>query len=349
LKEWAEFYSPTEIRLINMFGITETTVHVTFHQITPGDIHAPGKSSPIGKPLPETTVYVLNEHLEPVPVGIPGQLYVGGSGVSKGYLHKDALTRERFIENPHKAGEIIYKTGDLGKWLPGGSLEYLDRMDNQIQLRGYRVELGEIDYHLLKHEEIDEALTIARTDIRGEKYLCSYLVSREKLTAPALREDLAGKLPDYMIPSHFFQLDAIPLNSSGKPDLNGLQTYGRPLEAGEDYIAPESEIEKKIADIWKEVIQVEKTGVNDNFFEIGGNSLNIVQVKSKLKDVFGIDIPIAVMFEYPTIRSFVHYLEQQKNGEAWQEKEIEDIDSKQDEAIMVIEETMQLIDEGEND
>ena len=302
LKPWADRYSSDKIQLINMFGITETTIHVTYCRLSKNDICGVQVNSPIGGPLPETTVYILDEQQGVVPIGITGELYVGGSGVCREYLNREELTREKFIANPFKTGERLYRTGDLGRWLPDGNIEYVGRSDDQIKIRGYRIECGEVEQTLLKHQAIEGAVVVARTLKEETKELVGYVVTRDAFTVSELRSYLSRYLPEYMIPSVFVKLDQIPRMPNGKIDKNALPApEGMGLETGIEYEAPRDEIERQLAAIWEEVLWKEKIGIRDNFFEIGGHSLKATLVVSRFHQVSDKELHLREIFHNPTI------------------------------------------------
>jgi amino acid adenylation domain-containing protein/non-ribosomal peptide synthase protein (TIGR01720 family) len=302
LRAWIERYSLDKIQLINMYGITETTVHVTYYQLREEDIFGTAGRSPIGVPLPETTVYVCNEQLALQPLGISGELYVGGSGVSQGYLNQPDLTAKRFITSPYHQGELLYRTGDLGRWLANGTLEYLGRNDDQVQVRGFRVELGEIEQHLLAANRLEKAVVLAR-ESNGTQELVAYLVALEPLHVPNLRHHLSQKLPDYMIPTHFIWVDEIPLTSNGKVDKRALLqlTDNRQQLSEETFVAPSTPMEERLADLWTNILGVERVGIHDDFFELGGHSLKGTQLVSKIRNDLEIKMGLRDLFESPTI------------------------------------------------
>jgi amino acid adenylation domain-containing protein len=336
LKQWREKYP--DIKLINMFGITETTIHVTYKEI--GDKEIEVGTGNIGRPISTLTAYVVDRNLNPVPIGVPGELCVGGEGLARGYLNRPQLTAEKFVDYRSYMSyrtyisKKIYKSGDLVKLLENGDMEYLGRIDHQVQIRGFRIELGEIETRLLKHENIKEVVVISRPDKanNGNPYLCAYIVtSRMGVDGAAiektpntteLREHLARSLPEYMIPSYFVQLTRIPLTPNGKVDRRALpepEEYRPGLQ--QTYVAPENELETKIAEIWQEVLQMDRVGTRDNFFEVGGNSLKAVQLKSKLEQVLNRSIPVVILFERMTIHSFAEYLTGLEKGETEPELE----------------------------
>ncbi|MCK5056814.1 MAG: amino acid adenylation domain-containing protein [Candidatus Aminicenantes bacterium] len=320
LKKWQEKYPGT--KLINMFGITETTVHVTYKEISHDEIES--NISNIGKPIPTLSTYITDSNQKLLPIGVPGELCVGGEGVGRGYLNQQELTEEKFIKNPYNNGEYLYKSGDLAKLSEKGEMEYQGRLDQQVKIRGFRIEPEEIESLLLQHDKIKEAVVQLkepqeRSDYpagNGDKYLWAYVVPAEELTLSTaeLREYLANKLPDYMVPSYFVLIEKIPLTPNGKIDRKMLEFYETNLGPGTEYAAPENEMEKVIADTWKSVLKLDKVGINDNFFDIGGHSTSIIRVNNKLKKAFEMDIPVVTLFRYPTVRSLALHLMKSEEG-----------------------------------
>mgnify|MGYP005834128821 CR=1 FL=1 len=310
LKGWRDRYPQT--LLINMYGITETTVHVTYKEITQYEIE--NNISNIGKPIPTLTSYIMDRNLRLLPVGSVGELCVGGDGVGRGYLKKPELTAERFIQNPYKPGERLYRSGDLARLLPGGEMEYLGRIDHQVKIRGHRIELGEIESCLLKNERIRETVVLARDDSQGNKYLCAYIVADEEISLVKLKEQLSKELPDYMIPSNFMRLEKMPLTSNGKVDRKALPDPVSNIETGVQYIAPSNETEEKIAAVWKEVLGIDKAGIDDNFFDMGGHSLKATVLASRLHKEFNKEIPLHKIFETPTIRELASYINESEES-----------------------------------
>ena len=315
LKDWVQRYPLTGIRLINMFGITETTVHVTYYQIQEEDIFSSSQSSPIGAAIPETSVYIFDNHLNLVPVGVTGEIYVGGSGVARGYLNRVILTLQRFIENPYRQGETLYRSGDLGKWLADGTIHYMGRNDSQVKIRGYRVELGEIKSRLAGYHGIREVEVMALGTDAGDIDLCAYFAADIELKAVELKEYLARDLPGYMIPTYFMQVDRIPLTSNGKVDRKSLPEPYENIKTGAQYVEPRNDVERIIVDIWKEVLKVDKVSIHDNFFELGGNSIKIMHVIGKLKESFQRDFQVLTMFRYTSIESLARYINQGESQE----------------------------------
>ena len=310
LKDWSALYSLDDIELINMYGITETTVHVTFGRITDGDVNHKANNSPIGVPLPETRVYVCDPALNLQPIGVPGELYVGGTGVSNGYLNRPELTAERFIKSPFESGDTLYRTGDLGVWLADGTLDFLGRNDNQVQIRGYRIELGEIENAITKHPDVEKAVVVPqKVGATDDQLIAYFTIKQESPDLNTLRKRLNELLPDYMIPAQFIEIAKIPLTSNGKVDKQALPDPNTQSKAKvATHQPPQNELQQAIAGVWKSVLKRDNISISDNFFEIGGNSLLIVQIQRGLKDVLPDSIPVVQLFRHPTIASLAEYL-----------------------------------------
>ncbi len=306
LRPWYDRHGDQQPLLVNMYGITETTVHVTYRPLRLLDLEtAPG--SVIGIQIPDLQVYILNEHLEPVPVGVPGELYVGGAGVARGYLNRPDLTAQKFIANPFsdKPGDRLYRTGDLGRYLRDGDIEYLGRIDHQVKIRGFRIELGEIESVLAKHPAVREAFVMVREDEPDKKRLVAYLVLQPdaKPTVSELRNAMKEKVPDYMVPSAFIFMDKLPLTPNGKIDRRALPVPDqvRP-ELESVYIAPRTPEEETLAEIWAQLLGLKQVGIRDNFFELGGDSILTIQVIARAKQA-GLHISPRQLFQYPTIEA----------------------------------------------
>ncbi|WP_343073630.1 amino acid adenylation domain-containing protein [Pyxidicoccus fallax] len=294
-------------RFVNAYGPTEATVCATVNT----DVDSQRVS--IGKPFHNVRTYVLDALLRPVPVGVPGELFIGGLGLARGYLGRPELTAERFIPNPFASepGERLYRTGDKARWLADGTLEYLGRIDSQVKLRGFRIELGEVESVLASHPSVREAVVSLREDGGNGAKLVAYLVAQadESLDAAALRSFAGQKLPEYMVPATFVVLPALPLTSSGKVDRKALPAPDSALSAGVEYVAPRNETERKLAALWSEVLQVEKVGIHDNFFELGGHSLLVTQISSRIRASLGVDLPLPTLFESSTIEALARAVE----------------------------------------
>jgi len=310
LRPWFERHGEIQPRLVNMYGITETTVHVTYRSLTQADL---GSGSVIGIPLPDLQVHLLDNHLQRVPAGSSGEIYVGGAGLARGYLNRPDLTDARFVSNPFDGNphSRLYRSGDLARLLPNGDLEYLGRVDHQVKIHGFRVELGEIESILSQHPMVSGSLVMLRPMASGEKRLVAFVTSRQK-PAPStgeLQAFIRRKLPHYMLPSAFVTLDRFPLTNHGKVDLAALpEPESRRPDLRTAYLAPRNELERTIARIWQEVLEVEGIGVEDNFFDLGGQSLQLVKAHGKLQHVLQRKIAITTLFQGTTIRSLAEHL-----------------------------------------
>jgi len=312
LVEKLQQYKPT-CQILNHYGPTEATVGVLTYAIQGEPIGDKSEIVPLGRAIANTQVYILDKHLQPVPIGVPGELHIGGDSLARGYLNQPELTTKRFIRNPFsdQLESRLYKTGDLVRYRPDGNIEFLGRIDRQVKIRGFRVEPEEIEMVLRQHSQVQEAAVTALEDESGSKYLVAYVVPiQESPTTGELRRFIKEKLPEQMVPSAFVLLKSLPLTANGKIDRQRLPLpdLTRPqLEA--TYEAPQTDIEQAIATIWQEMLRVEKVGIYDNFFELGGHSLLIIQVYSKLRGLFK-DLAISDIFKYPTIDSLAKYLSQ---------------------------------------
>ncbi|MGJ5628680.1 non-ribosomal peptide synthetase [Nostoc sp. CALU 1950] len=303
--------------IFNHYGPTEATVGVTTFAVQNNQASHNSKTVPLGRPLGNIQIYLLDQQLQPVPIGVPGELYIGGASLVRGYLNRPELTAERFIANTfgNSKCDRLYKTGDLARYLPDGNIEFIGRLDNQVKIRGFRIELSEIEMVLCQHPEVQQAVVLLRED----KRLIAYIVPKQKQTPSVsnMHRFLREKLPEYMMPSAFVILKALPLMPNGKVNRSALPEpdgYRPELEA--TYQPPQTEIEEAIAIIWQEALNVQKVGINDNFFELGGHSLLIVQIHSKLKNLFNQDLSITDLFEHPTISSLVKFLSPEKSEES---------------------------------
>jgi bacitracin synthase 3 len=287
--------------VFNVYGPTETTIWST-------SLRLRGNKLSIGSPLPGESVYIITAGNQPAPAGIAGEICIGGEGVARGYLGNPSLTAEKFVDNPFVPGERIYRTGDLGMWNADGTIAFLGRADNQVKIRGYRIEPGEIESSILKHPSIKEAVVIARSDSRAESYLSAFLVPRDKHTVSAsdLRAHLAALLPEYMMPTYFTFLEALPLNSSGKVNRKALPEEEKAVPVASE--PPQGEMEEKIAAIWKQVLETDAVGREDNFFGIGGHSLRMITVITRIQNELGVNVPMNVIFNYPTVKELAAYI-----------------------------------------
>jgi amino acid adenylation domain-containing protein/non-ribosomal peptide synthase protein (TIGR01720 family) len=287
-----------KMRIVNSYGVTEACIDACYFEQNEEPLTG---TLPIGKPLPDVSMFILNEYRRLQPIGIEGELFIGGSGVGRGYWNQPELTAERFVDNPYKPGERMYRTGDLAKWLPDGNIAYLGRVDHQVKIRGYRIEAGEIESQLLQIEGIREAVVVAREEDSGHRILCAYFVAMRELEISKLRESLSLTLPGYMVPSYFMKLDSLPLTPNGKVDRQGLPAPAYDLNSGKMYISPRTKVESTLAQVWKKVLNPRtEVGVLDNFFELGGDSIKSLQVISNMRR-FGCKLEVKDLFAYPTI------------------------------------------------
>ncbi|ASS75391.1 hypothetical protein CIG75_10575 [Tumebacillus algifaecis] len=324
LRPWFDRHGDQQPQLVNMYGITETTVHVTYRVISGEEAAAVGSSS-IGVPIPDLKVHVLDEELQPVPVGVFGEMYVEGAGVARGYHNRPELTAERFLPHPYGAAGSgkLYKTGDVARRLPNGELEYRGRADTQVKLRGFRIELGEIEAALLQHPDVAEAVVAVKTLPSGSQGLVGFVVPRsgvDALQTERLREFVAGKVPEYMVPGFFVNIDSVPVTINGKTDVRALPVPEQERSSlSRPYEAPATDAERALAEIWSRVLQVEQVGVTDNYFELGGDSIRSLQILYQARAA-GIEIGMQELFKHPTVRSLLQAIatagEAEKGGAA---------------------------------
>lgn len=298
LRPWFALHGDATPQLVNMYGITETTVHVTYQPIQATDLDLYRGSSRIGRAIPDLHLYILDAHASPVPVGVAGELHVGGAGLASGYLNRPALTAERFIEHPDFGR--LYKTGDLCRWLPDGNLEYIGRTDFQVKIRGFRIELGEIESALLAPDGVREAVVLEREDHPGDQRLVAYVVG--EVDRDTLRQHLAQHLPDYMVPSAFVMLETMPLTPNGKLDRRALPVPDMSALLSEDtLVPPNTPTEVALANMWSEVLGIEQVGIHNSFFDVGGHSLLATQLTSRIQKTFQVPLSLRHIFETPTI------------------------------------------------
>ncbi|MEH1952594.1 amino acid adenylation domain-containing protein [Nostoc sp.] len=300
-------------QLVHVYGPTESTTFSCWYLVE--DIAEEAINVPIGRPLSNTQIYILDSQLQPVVIGTPGELYIGGDGLARGYLNRPELTEEKFIPNPFEKaeGSRLYKTGDLARFLPDGNIEFIGRVDHQVKIRGFRIELGEIEALLSQHPDVQQAVAIAREDIPGDQRLVAYIVLKQKLdtSVTTLKRFLQEKLPNYMVPAVFVILDSLPLTPNGKVDRQNLPAGDRTRpDLEETFVAPRNPIEEKLAVIWAELIALEQIGVNDNFFQLGGHSLIATQLLSRVREVFQVELSYHHIFEKPTIAGLAQLIEQ---------------------------------------
>ena len=304
---------PTAVggKVLNMYGPTETTVWSTSFTLD-----EPRGPIPIGRPIANTQIYIVDRYLEPVPVGVPGELWIGGAGVARGYLGRPELTAERFIQNPFnkESGGRLYRTGDLARYLPDGNIEFLGRLDHQVKIRGYRIELGEIEAVLNKHAAVRESVVIAREDVPGNKQLVAYFISNgsNKISAAELRSYVKAKLPEYMIPAHCVQLEAFPTTPNNKIDR---EAFPHPSDESDEMKAigdePKTPMEKALATVWVQELGLKRVGRSHNFFELGADSLSAVRATLAISRSLGMTVPLQTLLDAPVLSTLAKKLEEQ--------------------------------------
>lgn len=299
--------------LWNMYGPTETTIWSTIYRVTSGN-HQRSATIPIGTAIAKTQTYILDHSLTPLPTGQPGDLYIGGAGVARGYLNRPALTADCFIPDPFSPlpGARLYKTGDLARYLPDGAIEFIGRADYQVKIHGFRIELGDIEAALIQHPAVKQAVVLARQDFVAEKRLVAYIVLQfdNAISARELRQHLIARLPRYMVPQIFVFLQEFPQTLNGKINRLALPApTNEDLQITNDFAAPSSIAEQKLAELWAEVLQIESISIHDNFFDLGGHSLLATRLITKIRSSFAIELPLDSLFTTPTIASLADYIE----------------------------------------
>jgi len=321
-KELAEKIITRAESLWNVYGPTETTVWSTVKQIKADD-----NIITIGRPIDNTAIYILDKYLNPLPAGTAGEIYIGGDGVAKGYLNQPVLTAEKFITDPFSdtPGNKIYRTGDTGKFLENGEIECLGRIDSQIKIRGYRIETGEIEYHLVNQYNVKEAVVLAQPDKNGIDKLVAYVVTGDNYKAESETDQIKGwkmalkaVLPDYMVPDNLIAVPAMPLTPNGKVDKKALSNkHSQLAESIHLFMAPRTDVEKLVADVWSEFLEIKNIGIYDNFFELGGHSLIAVQVMTRIEKLTGKRLPLATLFENSTVEKLALMLEMDGKSIVW--------------------------------
>jgi acyl-coenzyme A synthetase/AMP-(fatty) acid ligase/acyl carrier protein len=310
LQTWFR-YAPRSVRLTNSYGPTEATVVATVYEAKEqSGFH----NVPIGRPIGNIRAYVLDKRMYPVPLEVPGELYIGGEGLARGYLNNPDLSAERFAPDPFGpvAGARLYRTGDFARYLADGNIEFLSRTDNQVKIRGYRIELGEVEMILNQHPAIEQAVVTAQGDGLSSNRLVAYVVSRKERSpfVSELQSFLREKLPDFMVPSAVIFLDSLQLTPSGKIDRRALPEPNsiRP-HLQNSYVAPGTSTEKQVAKIWRNLLKLDEVGIHDNFFDLGGHSLLAIQVVARINDEFRIELPLRTLFEQPTVNRLAEQIE----------------------------------------
>ncbi len=315
-------------QLWNLYGPTETTIWSTLYQVSPNESRGISHTVPIGRPIANTQIYILDSNLEPLPLGVIGDLYIGGDGLSRGYRNRPELTAERFISNPFDPSSMMYKTGDLARYLPNGKLEFFGRGDQQVKVRGFRIETGEVEAALAQHPSVRQAVVVAWKERSSDASLVAYLVAapgEDEADPGQLREFLRSKLPEYMLPSMFVQLESLPLTPNGKVDRKALPA---PAQSRPDlrapYVAPRTPLELELAETCAQVLGLESpngepvVGLHDNFFDLGGHSLLGTRLVFQLREKYGLeaaDLPLRALFEQPTVANLARTIELARRGE----------------------------------
>jgi amino acid adenylation domain-containing protein len=323
LRGWVERHGDEQPQLVNMYGITETCVHVTYRRLRTPEVEA-GGGSVIGQALSDLSLYVLDEEGELVGVGMPGELYVSGAGLARGYLGRAGLTSERFVADglSNAVGERMYRTGDVVRWVRSGELEYVGRADEQVKIRGFRIELGEVASVLGEHEALAESVVLVREDERGEKRLEAYYVRGgvETLERGELRAWMRGRVPEYMVPARYVEVEKVPLTGHGKVDRAKLLAAGAAqadggAESAVSYVAPRTHTEQTLAKIWEDVLRIQRVSIDDNFFELGGHSILATQVVSRIREAFQLELPLHQFFENPSVSGLSVAIAQHRVGQ----------------------------------
>jgi amino acid adenylation domain-containing protein len=331
--------------VLNHYGPTEATVGVLTYEVESNSSALISQTVPLGRPLANTQIYILDQHLQLMPIGVPGELYIGGNNLARGYLHQPELTAEKFIDHPEDGR--LYKTGDLARYLPDGNIEILGRIDQQVKIRGFRIELREIEAVLEQHDAIQQALVMLREDVLGEKRLVSYIMTQViALGANDLRDFLKAKLPEYMVPSTFVFLKNLPLTANGKVDREKLPVpeQVRPELLG-IFVTPRNQTEEAIAQIWSEILGVEQVGIHDDFFELGGHSLLATQVISRLRQALQVELPLRQFFDSPTVADLAVMVAQnlaQQTDEAMLAEMLAELEAKEESQEVLVKEGADL-------
>ena len=319
LKPWFDRHGDQRPFLVNMYGITETTVHVTYRSLTSADMKS---GSVIGVPIPDLQVYLLDSYQQPVPIGAIGEIYVGGAGVARGYLNRDELTRNRFLPDTfrNRPGALLYRSGDLARYKANRDIEYLGRIDDQVKIRGFRIELGEIESVLGRHAAVRLCVVIAREDIPGDKILVAYFEQKSGtvLDISDLRAHMKKALPDYMIPSAFVRMEKMPLTPNGKIDRKALPSADdRHILSKGEYVAPRDPFEQALAQLWSKILKVRRVGLHDNFFELGGHSILAVRIIVEIEKLYKKRLPLAILLQAPTINELAEVLRKDHSQPSW--------------------------------
>ncbi|MCP4180514.1 MAG: amino acid adenylation domain-containing protein [bacterium] len=318
--DWISLSLPDQIKKLNdgvqvisLGGATEASIWSISYSIE--KVEKSWSSIPYGKPLNNQSFYILDNNLKLSPVGVAGNIYIGGDGLAQCYMNRPDLTGNSFVNNPLITGKRIYRTGDLGRWLDDGNIEFLGRIDNQVKIRGFRIELGEIENVLYKSNNIDSTVVVVRENPDGGKEIVAYYVAEKKVEVSELRTFLGKSLPYYMIPSYFINIESLPLTSNGKIDRKALPKVVGKINTGMEYVSPRNETEERLVEIWQEILEIERIGIHDNFFELGGHSLKALQINMRIKQELFIDIDIKGIFEMSTIYELAELIKKKESEE----------------------------------
>ncbi|MEM9921071.1 MAG: non-ribosomal peptide synthetase, partial [Bacteroidota bacterium] len=309
-------------RLINLYGPTEATVDVSFYECNFDNIP---RNIPIGKPIDNTRLYILDAAGSMVPIGVKGELHLAGVNLARGYLFNEELTNEKFIDGRAIGEERLYKTGDLARWLPDGNVEFLGRLDHQVKIGGLRIELGDLENQLLRHESIEECVVVVR-EKDEQKHLVAYYVAKEEIDLAELRAFLSTLVPVYMVPAFFVHLQEMPLSGNGK--ISRKMLPAPTIKVGTTYVAPAGQMEEDLVDMWSEILQLDKQviGVQSNFFELGGSSLKLIELNTLLNERMQLDLTVAELFRYKTIGDLVAFLQEgDQSSEEYQREAEEEV------------------------
>ncbi|HEX8460360.1 MAG TPA: non-ribosomal peptide synthetase, partial [Segetibacter sp.] len=340
MEEFYEVFSPASHKLLNIYGSSEVTADVTCYDAS--EVFKAGNvaemswykkgsgSAPIGKPIANCQVYIVDKKGKLLPQGAWGEIYVGGVQVADGYLNATDLTAKRFIADSYtnRRGATLFKTGDMGRWLKDGNIEYLGRIDGQVKIRGYRIEPGEIESMLKQSDLVNEAIVLAKENNDGNSHLIGYVVPNGAFDKNSITDYLKSNLPEYMVPAIWVELEKLPLLPNGKLNKNALPQPEISTLLKHQYVAPVTETEVKLTEVWQELLGIEQVGVYDNFFELGGHSILIMKMVSSMKKRFGLTVPIHVVFQLPTISSLSNYID-------WEQNVVEDENSTEVEVINI--------------
>lgn len=310
LNRWLKKYPQT--KLINMYGITETTIHVTYKEISAYDIEQ--DRSNIGKAISTLNTYIMDSQLKLLPKGIPGELCVSGEGVSRGYLNRKTLTKKKFVRNPYDNSEMIYRSGDLVRFLENGDIEYLGRIDSQVKIRGFRIEIGEIEKCLLKHDDIKHVFVTDFKDKDDIKYLCAYIVAEKELEINGLKDYMHTYLPDYMVPARFIQVDSFSQTINGKIDERLLPSPKEYTGRSKTFEVPSNEIEEKLVEIWRQTLEIKEVSINDDFFYVGGDSIKAIKLISKINSQWEINLQIGEIYDCRTIKELYYVIKEREDN-----------------------------------